>query len=242
MNKEYSFSNLENFPNEILKIDSFVPARCKGRKSKHVENNSIVSFLKEFHNKINIIFPFILIHRDKPDFLIVSKKNKIGIEVTECIPKQLAQGLNLLDKNFQDNSKFEPEFFSWNSPKRKESEIIEIIKKSQNGLIGQGGRGKSKEGNWISGIKSCIDRKTEKLNNPGFDTFEYNYLLIYDNQPKAGLDIDFISAYLLFFFKIYCDKGNTIKYDKIFIDHDNLFLVIDKDLATYIKIVIKSIG
>lgn len=237
--KEYFFSNKENFQKEILNIDTSVPKRSEGRKTEHTEKYSIVSFLKEFQNKNILTFPFTLIHRDKPDFSIKTSVNTLGIEFTESIPEQLARAQFLLEKHFVGFAGLEPEFFGRNAPERTDSEILEILRKSQKRLVGKGYVGKSVEERWVLGIQGCITNKTMKLNNPDFDEFNYNYLLIYDNQTKPMLDKNYVSLKLFPFLKKYWDEKNKLSFDKIFIDSINSFLVIKKGITPIINIVNK---
>lgn len=241
MHKEYIFSCKENFQKEILNINSFVPERSKGRKTEHTEQYSIVSFLRDFHNKNYFNFPFTLTHRDRPDFSIISPKYKIGIEFTESIPKQLARAEYLLEKHFEGYSKLEPEFFGRDAPERTDSEILEILQKSQIRLIGQGYVGKSVEEKWLLGIQDCITNKTNKLNNSDFEKFEYNFLLIYDNQTKPMLDKNYVTEKIFPFLKIYWNGNSKITFDKIFIDSGKYFFIIEKEISPNINVISKIV-
>jgi len=242
MYKEYIFKSEENFLKDILKINDYVPERSKGRKTEHTENYSIVSFLKEFYNKEDFSFPFTLIHRDKPDFLITSQIKKTGVEFTESIPEQLAKAAYLLEKHFEGYAKLEPEFFGWDAPERTDSEILEILNKSQIRLIGQGFYGKSIEDKWLLGIQGCITNKTKKLNNKDFEKFDSNFLLIYDNQTKSMLDRDYVSVNLLPFFNTYWNENDIMTFDKIFIDSGKFFFLVEKNFKPKINTIHKSIG
>lgn len=242
MYREYNFSSIENFKKEILNVDSFVPARSKGRKTEHTEKYSIVSFLKNFYNKSYFKFPFTLTHRDKPDFSIVSSEEKIGIEFTESIPEQLGRAEYLLEKYFEGYAKLEPEFFGLDAPERTESEILEILHKSQIKSIGQGYVGNYVEEKWLLGMQGCITNKTKKLNKSDFEKFECNYLLIYDNQTKPMLDKNYVSEYLFSFLKSYWDENKNITFDKIFIDTGKYFFVIEKEIIPNINVVTKIVG
>lgn len=241
VHKEYIFNSKEGFEIEILNIDSFVPERSKGRITEHTEKYSIVSFLKEFHNECTFNFPFTLTHRDKPDFSITSLTDKIGIEFTESIPEQLAKAEYLLGKYFEGYSKLEPDFFGWDAPDRTDSEVIDILKETQKRLIGKGYSGKSVEALWILGIQGCITNKTKKLNNPDFEKFECNCLLVYDNQTRPMLDKYYVSENLIPFLKIYWNANNKILFDNIYIDSGNYFYIFRKDITPVINIVTKGV-
>lgn len=240
--KEYIFNNKEQFKKDILAIDNYVPFRSKGRKTEHTEKYSIVSFLTEFHKEEYFNFPFTLTHRDKPDFSILSQMGQVGIEFTESIPEQLARAQVLLEKNFQGYKKLEPYFFGWDAPERNDSEILEILKKTQIRLFGQGSNGKSVEEKWIIGIQGCIANKTSKLNNVDFEKYGQNWLLIYDNQSRPVLDKDYVSKKLIIFLQLYLNENNKILFDKIFIESGNYFYVIDKEINSLINVVTKETG
>lgn len=190
--KKYKFNNLLEVTTYLNSIDISVPSRSKGRTIIHTEMYSIVTFLLQFKNDIFVDFPVELIHKDKPDYRIFTANKSIGIEITESIPEQKARASVLLSKYFPKGSILQPKFFGWNAPKRTNDEIIEIIKKSNLCLIGDGFSGESIEVNWMQGIYGCIKNKTQKLNKKGFHKFDKNWLLIYDNQTKIFLDKDYI--------------------------------------------------
>jgi hypothetical protein len=229
MNKaEYKFKDRIEFDNNIKKIDISVPLRSKGRKTEHTERYSLVSFLQNFIGDKYFNFPIKIIHRDRPDFLIETSKNNTGIEFTESIPEQLARAQTILEEHFPDGH-LEPSFFKWYSPERTNSEILEILKKSQVKLTGQGYTGNQIEEEWSKGIVDCIRNKTVKLNKNGFDQFDKNWLLIYDNQTRAFLDKEYISNRISALLLNYWKDNQDIKFEKIFIESGNCFYVIDSN-------------
>lgn len=227
MNKaEYNFKDRIEFDNNIKKINISVPLRSKGRKSEDTERYSLVSFLENFVDDKYFDFPLKIIHRDKPDFLIESSLNDIGIEFTESIPEQLARAQAILEKHFPGGH-LEPSSFKWDTPERTKSEILEILKKSQVRLIGQGYTGNQIEAEWSKGIVECIINKTVKLNKNGFDAFDKNWLLIYDNQTRAFLDKEYVSNKINLLLSDYWKDNQDIKFEKIFIESGNYFYIID---------------
>lgn len=227
MNKvEYYFSDRIEFDRKIKEIDISVPLRSKGRQTEHTERYSLVSFLQNFIDDKYFNFPLKIIHRDKPDFLIESSKNDIGIEFTESIPEQLARAQAILEKHFPDGH-LEPDFFGWNAPERNKLEIFEILKKSQERLIGQGYTGHQIEEEWAKGIVDCILNKTVKLNKNGFEKFNKNWLLIYDNQTRSSLDREYVSNKINLLLSDYWKNNQDIKFEKIFIESGDYFYIID---------------
>lgn len=223
---EYNFKDRIEFDDNIKKIDISVPLRSKGRETEHTERYSLVSFLQNFIDDKYFNFPLKIIHRDIPDFLIEDSEYKIGIEFTESIPEQLARAEALLEEHLP-NGYIEPEFFGWNAPARNNSEILEIIKKSQERLIGQGWTGNSIEEQWSKGIIDCINNKTIKLNKLDFEKFDKNWLLIYDNQTRAFLDKKYVSNKINYLLSNYWKDNKNIKFKKIFIESGNYFYIVD---------------
>lgn len=229
MNKaEYYFIDRIEFNRKIKEIDISVPLRSKGRKTEHTERYSLVSFLQNFLDDKYFNFPLKIIHRDRPDFLIETSMNNIGIEFTESIPKQLARAQALLEIYFP-NGHLEPEYFLWDARDRSKNEIIKILNKSQQHFIGQGFVGKSIEENWLKGMTGCIRNKTVKLNNPDFEKFDKNWLLVYDNQTKAFLDKEYVLNKIIFLLSDYWKDNQDTLFEKIFIESGNYFFVIDSD-------------
>ncbi len=227
MNKvEYNFKDRIEFDNSIEKIDISVPLRSKGRKTEHTERYSLFSFLQNFIDDKYFNFPLKIIHRDKPDFLIETSINYTGIEFTESIPEQLARAQAILEEHFPDGQ-LEPSFFKWDTQERTKSEILEILRKSQVRLIGQGYTGRQIEEEWSKGIVECIINKTIKLNKNGFDTFDKNWLLIYDNQTRALLDKEYVTNKIDLLLLNYWKDNQDLKFEKIFIESGKYFYIID---------------
>ena len=237
----YNFETETDFFIDIGNIDINVPLRSQGRRAEHTERYSIVSILKIFYELKYLTFPFKLIHRDKPDFVIENCFSKIGIEFTESVPEQLARAEYLLEIHFP-NGILEPEFFGWNSPTRNNSEILKILKKSQKALYGDPSFGKSIENKWIYGISDCITFKTEKLNKRDFSKYDTNLLLIYDNQVKSTIDKKYISNKLRNFLSQYYLSSFKIKFDKIFIESGDYIYILDYKSESKINILLKNKG
>ena len=206
-------------------------------KKEYTEKHTIISFLKEIHNKKFISFPFKLIHRDKPDLLIEFQSKKIGVEITQSIPEQLARAWALLKELFPKGGTLEPEFFGWNAPNRTNDEIIKILLKSNKRLVGEGSYGKSVEAKWVNGIMGCLTAKTEKLNNVGFDKYQKNWLVIYDKQSKIFLDKEYVKAKMTSYLIEYFNSNSKVKFDNVFIYSGNFFYIIENSKSTLISII-----
>ena len=238
--KKYKFNNLIEVTTYLKSIDISVPSRSKGRKTIHTEISSIVTFLLHSKNDIFVNFPIELIHADRPDYRIFTDSRSIGIEITESIPEQLARASALLDKYFPVGSLLQPEFFGWDAPKRTNDEIMEIIKKSNIRLMGNGYTGKSIEVNWMKGIYGCIKNKTHKLNKNGFHKFDKNWLLIYDNQTRIFIDKNYVLNNFPNILGNYFDDKVNCVFNKIIIESGSYFYFIDSKKKPIVKIVSKD--
>jgi hypothetical protein len=236
--RKYTFNNKSDVDAFLKDIDIDVPLRSKDRKTGYTENYSIADFILQAKNEIFTDFPVELFYSGKPDFRIISAKHSIGIEVTEAIPEQLARAIYLSELHFPQGI-IEPEFFGWDAPERTEDEILEILKKSNEMLIGNGFSGDSIEENWVNGIYDCVIKKTEKLNNKGFEKFTNNWLLIYDNQTGSFLKQVAISNKVPFVFENYFNEPEILIFDKIIIDSGKYFYVIDSEPNPILKIFTK---
>jgi hypothetical protein len=219
--------------NKLSEINIRVPQRTKGRKTEHTEIWSICRLLSTYANENLFSFPIEIIHRDKPDFLVIIDTIKIGIEFTEAISEQYARALALRE-NIQ-NAVIEPSLFGWSAPKRNKDEIIEIINQSSRRLIGLPKTGDSVEIEWVNGIWDCIVSKLIKLNK-NYDKFNKNWLLIYDNLPTVALDLSIAIEYLNTRMKSYWDNSLEYHYlfDAVIIESDgNLVVITSKDNLIY---------
>jgi len=228
----YNFENKLKFYEQIKQIDIAVPLRSRGRKKDEVERYSIVSFLLNILEKNLISFPMKIVHRNKPDFLIETQTCKIGIEVSEVIPEQLARAEAILEKQFP-NGMLELEFFRLDAPNRNNSAINEILYKTNKGneneakLIGSGLAGHIVEENWVRGIIGSIYSKTKKMNKVGFDKFQNNWLVLYDNQASISLNYAYSGVKLEPYLIEYKKSNSGVKFGNAFILSGNSFFHLD---------------
>lgn len=239
--KEYSFNNLQELDTFLKSIDISVPLRSEGRKTEHTERYSIVNFLSQSKNDLFNDFPIKLIHSDKPDFRILSESISIGIEVTELIPEQLARAASLLEIHFSNDGELESEFFGWDAPQRTNDEILEILNKSNERLIGTS-YGKIVEERWMQGIYGCINNKIRKLNNDNFEKLTENWLLIYDNQIRVSLDKEYLINKFPLIMNNYLNNVTNYVFDRIIVESGNYFYFINFKKDTFIEVAPKNVG
>jgi len=169
----------------LAAIDTTVPLRTEGRTTQHTERYAVVRLLTvvlrgEFK------YPVALVHRDRPDFLLSLGDTDIGIEHTEAVLENEAHSSALRESGFGAEVQFLSRALP-GEPKRSRKELIEELELNK---AGNGWGGDSVEREWAAAMLHAAQRKIEALNSPGFDRFEQNWLLIYDNCPLPALHED----------------------------------------------------
>lgn len=227
--EEHTFNTISDVNNYLKSVDTPIPNRSDSRSKKQIEISIIVKLLKQSEDEIFTNFPTKFIHHDKPDFRILSTNDSIGIEVTKAIPEKLERAKVLLENHFPDDAILEPEFFERDETKMVNDDIITIHKKSNTELFGPPSYGKSIEKRWIQGIINCVDVKTKKLNNNEFAKFQMNWLLIYDDQTRSGLDKKYILNKLSVNFNNYFNEKELYIFDRIIILSGKYFYIVDSE-------------
>ncbi len=193
--------------------DITVPARTEGRRKEHCERYTAFRLLATLAN--NFQYPLKILHQDRPDFLLHSGDKKIGIEVTEAVPEELAATDAMAEAMGIESTLF-MDHFKQGTPKRTAKERKELLKNQPLG-VGWGSGGISKE--WILSIIDCIKAKTMDLKKPGFNLYDLNCLLVYDNLFLAFADIRELASSLSSELKSYWCSEN--RYNEIFIESGN---------------------
>jgi hypothetical protein len=173
----------------LAQIDISVPKRGEGRTKNHVEQYAIAHLLSTLAAENVLSYPLNLAKRERPDFLLTINAKKIGIELIEAVHPYQAHKTALRGKGYGPDMYFishhQPEDTEPEKPKMLHKKRIREIETNQpyNGWIGD-----SVEKEWADAMLFFIEKKTEKLLN-GFDRFEEDWLLIYDNWGLPALNI-----------------------------------------------------
>jgi hypothetical protein len=196
--------------------DITVPARTEGRKTEHCERHTAFRLFATLAN--NFKYPLKIQHQDRPDFLLRSGNKKIGIEVTEAVLEEFAATDAIAEKLGLECTLF-MDHFKRSTPKRTAKERKELLK-NQPLSSGWGSGGLSRE--WILLIIDCIEAKTNDLKKTGFNLYDLNCLLVYDNSFIALADIRELANSISSELKSYwCSEDG---YDEIFIESGNQFV------------------
>ena len=170
-----------------------VPERTRGRTTQQVETWTICRLLATLGQNKRLEFPLSIIHRDRPDILLIEIDKKTGIEITEAVPQQWAEYCAIAEREFPD-ALLEPAHFGWGAPKRTLSELRALL--SQKHLSSDGWAGDQPEREWALFMQASINRKIEKISRNDFVKFNQNWLVIYDGLPFNGIDIEKTNNFL----------------------------------------------
>jgi len=173
---------------ELLKVlaetDISVPRRSEGRTKDHTERYAISHMLSALVGKNHFSYPFKLIRRERPDFLLTSDTYQIGIEHTEAVPQNEAHRTVLRDRVNGPDMYFYPHHQP-GEPKKTSAELVKEITENR---VGDGWAGNSVEKEWAEVMFHFVERKVVTLLKNGFETFDEDWLLIYDNWSLPALE------------------------------------------------------
>ena len=109
---------------------------------------------------------------------------QIGIEHTEAVPQNEAHKAMLRQKgNGPDVF-----FISHHQPGESKKSAKELIEEIEANQSGDGWDGDSVEREWADAMAHFIEQKVATLRKDGFEKFEQDWLLIYDNWPLPAVD------------------------------------------------------
>jgi hypothetical protein len=164
-------------------INVKVPPRAEGRENDHVEIYSIVRLLGTLP-RASIDFPLRLTKRERPDFLVQCGARMIGVEHTEAISENAAKEAFLRSKGHGPDVHF-VRSGSVDEPRKSSKQLIAEIEADRSG---PGWVGDSVEREWATAMAHFISQKVASANRAGFELFEQNWLLVYDNWTAPSLE------------------------------------------------------
>jgi hypothetical protein len=197
----------------LAELDIDVPARSDGRKSHHAERYSIAHLLATL-SVSRLSFPLILVHRDKPDFLLAMPDNEVGIEHTEAVPVNVARAQAMRERGLGPEMYFIPHATP-GEPKKTAGELrCEIVADAPGGSW----VGDSPERDWAAAMAHCVKEKLPKATADGFDHYPVNWLIVYDNWPLPAVNYTKAASYLA---PLLSDMNAHSVFDAIFVHDDS---------------------
>lgn len=209
-------SNADELAAAVASIDVSVPLRTEGRTTDHCERWSICRLLATIADSGCLKYPITVIHRDRPDFHIQHGSKGVGVEVTEVVPENDAA----IDACREHHQVEGPFFMKRHSPGEGRLKGAELRSAATSNESGDGWGGDSVEREWVAAMLAFISAKVEKTRKPGFQLFQENWLLMYDNWSLPGVDREDAAARLSAslgsdhfgpFHKIWIESSDTIR-------------------------------
>lgn len=216
---------------KLTLFDITVPPIDQGRTKEHCEMWSICRLLATLAKYKYYEFPLQINKRERPDFYLKTGIKNIGIEFTEAIQQDYARVRVLPEANLQ-GSIIDPSLFKWGSKKKSLSQLRSIA--SEKKLMGPGWEGNEIEIEWTNAIFDIIQRKTIKLLSVGFERFDENWLLIYDNLNSFALDITQSCSIISARLEKYWTKDS---FNKIYIESHDVFIEISENRKKVLNLI-----
>ena len=172
---------MANSPIDLLDklkaIDITVPSCNEGRTKNHREYWPICRFLATYADTEFIQYPMRVKKGERPDFQLCLQSKHIGIEIIEAIFPDLAR-VNKRSDELKSNKPIFVRRYKMDKSQMSRNEIDKIA----NGVPSQDPDiNDAWAKDWAQKMEFCIIKKIDKFSSPGFEKFESNWLLIYDN-------------------------------------------------------------
>ena len=202
----------------LSEIDVAVPPRTDGRRTHHTETYIACRLLSTLTANNRLVFPVSVSRRDppndRPDVLMHTGDVRVGIEITEAIPKRFAALCALAEKEFT-HQWLPADLFQTDAGASSKNEMrarLRAAAKPDGGWLGN-----APETEWASFIRGRVEDKLAKLAQHDFGKFDQNWLSIYGNLPRPNLHlaraIEILRALLKRLWVA------VPKFDAVFIEH-----------------------
>jgi len=149
--------------------------------------------------------------RERPDFLLSLPTGRVGVEVTEAVPPDWAWANARREKLDYSNLIFLHRFRP-GEPQLSSKEIDAIARSAD---PGDGWAGDTPEREWAEVMLHFSMQKADKLSKPGYEQFEINWLLIYDNWPLPAVDDPKAAAY---FMRLLSELDVLLPFERVFVE------------------------
>jgi hypothetical protein len=170
----------------LAAVNTDVPLRSEGRTTQQTERYACVHLLATLP-PTSWAYPLALAHGDRPDFVLRDAQRCIGIEHAEVVPQIEAHSSVLRERGLGPEVYFIQPALPTERRKRASRLRCEILADAAGGAW----IGDSAERQWAEAMAFFIRKKAAAAQRPGFQRFEFNWLLLYDNWPlpviKAAL-------------------------------------------------------
>ena len=189
MKQFWCVSDRANLEDTLRRVNLVVPDRANGRTKDHTERYCLARLLATVADELD--YPLMIVHGDRPDFVVVSIQLRIGIEHTEVVPENVARASFLRTKGLGPDVYFTPRATFGEERKTAQELKDEIERDEPSG----GWCGDSPERETADAIVGFSLSKLTSSQKDGYRRFDKNWLLLYNNWPGPAVDLG-KSAYM----------------------------------------------
>ncbi|MEE5091654.1 hypothetical protein V2H26_16795 [Xanthomonas euvesicatoria] len=198
----------------LAELDIAVPRRSEGRSKHHAERYCIAHLLATLPVS-ELSFPLVLVHGDKPDFMMTMPLGVVGIEHSEAVPENVAHADFLREK---EDIGPEAYFTPHAQPGEPRKTAVELRREIVADEPGGAWIGDSPEREWAAAMAYCIKEKLPKAVAADFSRHAGNWLLIYDNWPLPHIDHAKAASFLS---PILVEMETFGVFDRVFVHDDS---------------------
>ncbi|HMN15031.1 MAG TPA: hypothetical protein PKD55_22160 [Bellilinea sp.] len=167
----------------LRRVNVVVPGRADGRTKEHTERYSLARLLASVPNELS--YPLMIVHDDRPDFVLASLEDHIGIEHTEIVPENVARSSFLRSKGLGPDVYFTPKAAYGEERKTAQELKDEILSDKPGGCW----HGNAPERETADAIVGFALAKASSAQKAGYRTFDRNWLLMYNNWPGPAVNL-----------------------------------------------------
>jgi hypothetical protein len=195
--------------NILRKTYTSITGRTEGRNKKHTERYSIAYLLSTLAKNDLITYPIRLIHRERPDFLLFMNDKKIGIEHTEAISQNEAHRRYLRQIGCEQKTIL---IFHTKPDERKKNR--KELEEEMRNYDGGDGFGDMRRQDWADAMFYTLGKKISIFKKEGFEKFDENWLIIYDNWQIPCINLEEVSPFLM---DLICKNDALKEFSRVFV-------------------------
>jgi hypothetical protein len=154
-----------------------VPPITKGRSTQHRERYTMARFLATLAESNRIYYPLVVEHRDKPDFVLRSPNEVIGVECIEAVPEEWYEIAAIAERSFPDALSPGQMFRPGKRIFTTQQEMIEVASGVRDGTPWVGNMLVQQ---WAEAMDYFIGLKSKKLRSGNYAEFSCVWLLVQD--------------------------------------------------------------
>jgi hypothetical protein len=179
-------SSLDDLLAQLRGVRDQVARRGMGRHTEDTERWVMKHLIASLATAELLHFPLAIEQVDRPDITVESNGVDIGIELMELVPAAYARAVAIANSEFP-TAIVDQSVFGWGMTWTSNA-IRRHLKTDGHRLSGDGWAGDAVEREWATAVRSAIDKKTERLNSPGFTALSENWLGTYASSPGPIFD------------------------------------------------------